>query len=56
MIDGLDEALIGLSVGDEKSFETALVGMPAGELGNVKVSLKAVNPRDLPENDDAIEN
>jgi len=40
MIDGLDEALIGLSVGDEKSFETALVGMPAGELGNVKVSLK----------------
>jgi len=53
MIDGLDEALIGLSVGDEKSFETALVGMPAGELGNVKVSLKAVKQRDLPEIDDA---
>lgn len=53
MIDGLDEALIGLSVGDEKSFETALVGMPAGELGNVKVSVKAVKQRDLPEIDDA---
>ena len=53
MIDGLDEVLIGLSVGDEKSFETALVGMPAGELGNVKVSLKAVKQRDLPEINDA---
>ena len=53
MIDGLDEALIGLSVGDEKSFETALVGMPAGELGTVKVSVKAVKQRDLPEIDDA---
>ena len=53
MIDGLDEALIGLSVGDKKSFETALVGMPAGELGTVKVSVKAVKQRDLPEIDDA---
>ena len=53
MIDGLDEALIGLSVGDEKSFETALVGMPAGELGTVKVSVKAVKQRDLPAIDDA---
>ena len=53
MIDGLDEALIGLSVGDEKSFETALVGMPAGELGTVKVSVKAVKQRDLPSIDDA---
>ena len=53
MIDGLDEALTGLSVGDEKSFETALVGMPAGELGTVKVSLKAVKQRDLPEINDA---
>ena len=53
MIDGLDEALIGLSVGDEKSFEAALVGMPAGELGTVKVSLKAVKQRDLPEINDA---
>ena len=53
MIDGLDEVLIGLSVGDGKSFETALVGMPAGELGTVKVSVKAVKQRDLPEINDA---
>ncbi len=53
MIDGLDEALTGLSVGDEKSFETALVGMPAGELGTVKVSVRAVKQRDLPEINDA---
>ena len=53
MIDGLDEALIGLSVGNEKSFDTALVGMPAGELGTVKVSVKAVKQRELPAIDDA---
>ena len=53
MINGLDEALIGLSVGNEKSFDTALVGMPAGELGTVKVSVKAVKQRELPAVDDA---
>ena len=53
MINGLDEALIGLSVGNEKSFDTALVGMPAGELGTVKVSVKAVKQRELPAIDDA---
>ncbi|ASY13586.1 trigger factor [Candidatus Nanopelagicus hibericus] len=53
MIDGLDEALIGLSVGNEKSFDTALVGMPADELGTVKVSVKAVKQRELPAVDDA---
>ena len=53
MIDGLDEVLIGLSVGDDKSFETTLVGMPAGELGTVKVSVKAVKQRDLPKINDA---
>ncbi len=31
MVDGLDEALIGLSAGGEKSFNTALVGMAEGE-------------------------
>ena len=53
MIDGLDEALIGLSVCNEKSFDTALVGMPAGEIGTVKVSVKAVKQRELPAVDDA---
>ena len=53
MIDGLDEALIGLSAGGEKSFETALVGMAEGEKGSVKVSVKAVKERELPPVDDA---
>ena len=53
MIDGLDEALIGLSVGDSKSFDTALVGMAEGEKGTVKVSVKAVKDRELPPVDDA---
>ena len=53
MIDGLDEALIGLSTGGEKSFETALVGMAEGEKGSVKVSVKAVKERELPPVDDA---
>ena len=53
MIDCLDEALIGLSTGGEKSFETALVGMAEGEKGSVKVSVKAVKERELPPVDDA---
>ena len=53
MIDGLDEALIGLSTGGEKSFETSLVGMAEGEKGSVKVSVKAVKERALPPVDDA---
>ena len=53
MIDGLDEALIGLSTGGEKSFETSLVGMAEGEKGIVKVSVKAVKERELPPVDDA---
>ena len=53
MVDGLDEALIGLSTGGEKSFETALVGMAEGEKGSVKVSVKAVKERELPPVDDA---
>ena len=53
MIDGLDEALIGLSVNGEKSFDTALVGMAEGEKGTVKVTVKAVKERELPPVDDA---
>ena len=52
MIDGLDEALIGLSAGGDKSFDTALVGMAEGEKGSVKVTLKSVKERELPNIDD----
>jgi trigger factor len=53
MIDGLDEALIGLNVGDSKRFTAALVGMAEGEVGDIDVTVKAVKNRDLPELDDA---
>ena len=53
MIEGLDEALIGLKVGESKSFETALVGMPESQTASVQVTLKAVKKRELPPLDDA---
>ena len=53
MIDGLDEALIGLAANGSKSFDTALVGMAEGEKGTVKVTVKAVKERELPPIDDA---
>jgi len=53
MIDGLDEALSGLEVGQSKSFDTALVGMADGEKATVKVTVKAVKNRELPPLDDA---
>ena len=53
MIDGLDEALVGLAANGSKSFDTALVGMAEGEKGTVKVTVKAVKERELPPIDDA---
>ena len=53
MIDGLDDALLGLSAGGEKDFKSPLVGMAEGETGDIKATVKAVKRRDLPElNDD----
>ena len=52
MIEGLDEALAGLIVGQSKSFDTALVGMPENEKATVKVTVKAVKNRELPPLDD----
>jgi len=53
MIDGLDEALIGLKAGDVKAFETQLVGMEEGQKGDVEVTVQAVKERELPPLDDA---
>lgn len=53
MIDGLDEALIGLKAGDVKAFETQLVGMEEGQKGDVEVTVQAVKERELPVLDDA---
>lgn len=53
MIDGLDEALVGLKAGDVKAFETQLVGMEEGQKGDVEVTVQAVKERELPALDDA---
>ena len=53
MIDGLDDALVGLKAGDVKVFETQLVGMEEGQRGDVEVTVSAVKERELPALDDA---
>ena len=53
MIDGLDEALVGLKAGEVKVFETQLVGMEDGKKGEVEVTVSAVKERELPPLDDA---
>ncbi|MEY4444726.1 MAG: hypothetical protein RL301_805, partial [Actinomycetota bacterium] len=53
MVDGLDAALEGLSVGESKSFDTQLVGQQDGEKGEVAVTVRAVKERELPPLDDA---
>ncbi|MEO9325560.1 trigger factor [Nocardioides sp. C4-1] len=53
MIDGLDEALVGLSAGEEKTFETELVGGDlVGQQVEVTVVVKQVQEQELPELDD----
>lgn len=54
MLEGLDEAVTGLSADEEAIFDTTLVGGDhAGEAAQVKVTVKAVKERELPEaNDD----
>jgi trigger factor len=53
MLEGLDEAVTGLSVDEDAIFDTTLVGGDhAGESAQVKVVLKAVKERELPEADD----
>ena len=53
MIDGLDDALVGLNAGDVKVFQTQLVGMEDGKTGEVEVTVSAVKERELPPLDDA---
>ena len=52
MVDGLDDALQGLSVGESKKFSAPLVGMAEGQSGDIDVTVKAVKRRDLPEAND----
>ncbi|GAA1348106.1 trigger factor [Falsarthrobacter nasiphocae] len=53
MLEGLDEAVEGLSAGEDAIFTTKLAGGEhAGEDAEVKVVVKAVKTRELPEADD----
>ena len=53
MIDNLDEALVGMSEGDTKTFTSQLVGQKDGESGEIDIVLKAVKERELPALDDS---
>jgi trigger factor len=53
MLDGLDEALVGMSAGDEKTFTSELVGGDlVGEPVEVAVAVSQVQEQELPELDD----
>lgn len=53
MIDGLDEAVTGLQVGETAEFASTLVGGALeGEPADIKVTIKKVSQQDLPEVDD----
>ena len=53
LIEGIDEALDGLSAGEETTFESTLLGGDhEGETALIAVSLLAVKERELPEADD----
>jgi len=53
LIEGLDEALIGLSAGESKEFGSTLVaGDHAGREATITVTVESVKERELPEADD----
>jgi trigger factor len=53
MLDGLDEALVGMAAGEEKTFASQLVGGDlVGEDVDVLVKVTAVQEQELPEVDD----
>ncbi|HWI42697.1 MAG TPA: trigger factor [Nocardioides sp.] len=53
MIDGLDEAIVGASAGEEKTFTTQLVsGDLVGQDVDVKVTVTQVQEQELPDLDD----
>ena len=53
MLDGLDEALTGMSAGEDKTFSSQLVGGDlVGEEVEVEVSVSQVQEQELPELDD----
>ena len=53
LMEGLDDAVTGLSVDESKSFQTALLNGPdSGELADVTVTVRSVKEKQLPDLDD----
>jgi trigger factor len=53
LIEGLDDAILGKSAGEQASFTSALAyGEHAGEQGEIAVTVNSVKERELPEPDD----
>jgi trigger factor len=53
LVEGLDDAIVGLSAGESKSFTTTMAAGPhAGKEVEVTVTLGSVKERELPEPDD----
>jgi trigger factor len=52
MIDGLDEAVLGLSAGESATFTSELAGDQEGVEADIEVRVTAVKERELPEADD----
>jgi trigger factor len=53
VLQGLDDALLGMAAGDEKTFRTTLVGGEnAGEEADVIITVKSVKEKQLPPLDD----
>lgn len=52
LVEGLDEALVGMEVDESKTFHTTLLGERAGEEAEVTVTVKSVKEKQLPELDD----
>ena len=55
MLDGLDEAVTGLSAGESKTFTSTLVGGPLkDEQADIEVTVTKVQQQELPEADDEL--
>jgi len=53
ILDGLDDVLVGMAAEETKTFQTELAGGEhAGSLADVKVTVRSVKVKDLPELDD----
>jgi trigger factor len=53
LVDGLDDAIVGLSAGESKTFTTKMAaGSHAGKEAEVTVTVDSVKERELPEPDD----